>query len=966
MNEGESIMNKKRFYTGKNQDGVALIFALAMLALLLIMLIGFLASSILEQRIAYSYRDDVGSRLLVRSALVRVKSLLKASDEYPDDLLYMRAGAPEVSGKPDIIAPIVSMTSDAERTTGEPSGNDTAYKALKPLLKKYFGPNKAETADDVADKWEWTNFFPSNVSMFYPNWIYYYSDPQATGNNRRITGRMAYVAVPNMGINLSLLKGEGTERLGKEFAELSSEAFLTNSGKNTLNRFANWLSVDVLMGGDGLYRKENETSKIKFDNVDEENFHSGKLGAKIEGSTSDWGKEKAFSTLFLTTSESGFVSNGHKFDIAKFSKSGGAVKLFESYTSEDTWRDFFSTNFDLTGDALSQVAANAKDYVDADHLPSTSLGDLTDWKNETPTYAGNEKTPYINQIVPAFEVKADYTVTSVRKNVLQTTYTQKVNFTVKGKVFAELINIYSDAPEGKGVPAKLVLKNLTVKLNRTAQIGRVVAGLMVPTGTNIPNAEITLTADTVELPVSSVSAKSYATFNNDDFVTFSGSIPALSVSSDHVTLLGCPTLDVSFDLAGVEFDRAVLVNSDNEGLDFVGKLELDGMPKQFIGRSLTTNPETNMPQMNTDNAWEFGSSDISKTARAHVNFEVADPRFNLASDQWKSEWQSEMSALTDAVPSAFDFGQKNSDAEAANDKLTEEKDLETDNDPVKLSTAYIRNAPMQSLSELGLIHRAKPWQTFNLRSTPADPDLTSTLAVDAKLSYLNDAIILERYLMKLDEPTMNVNYPANMTGALAPLTTNLKYRAYRADDTASELSADAQKELRSWLANKCYQASSNDPKSDSSEKYNRYVRRSEMVNVITDWALNGNKSPWKGKGSDAALEEIVARIVPHVRFGEMFEYYTVFAVAQTIKDMGGTVYRNDANGKLKKFDNAKFGEMDENDIITSETFLVARLRRTISCKNEEGKYNKSCLWGRHQKGCTKTITVLESYTLNMD
>ena len=48
-----------------SEDGVALIFALAMLALLLIMLIGFLASSILEQRIAYSYRDDVGSKLLV-------------------------------------------------------------------------------------------------------------------------------------------------------------------------------------------------------------------------------------------------------------------------------------------------------------------------------------------------------------------------------------------------------------------------------------------------------------------------------------------------------------------------------------------------------------------------------------------------------------------------------------------------------------------------------------------------------------------------------------------------------------------------------------------------------------------------------------------------------------------------------------------------------------------------------------
>jgi hypothetical protein len=52
---------------------------------------------------------------------------------------------------------------------------------------------------------------------------------------------------------------------------------------------------------------------------------------------------------------------------------------------------------------------------------------------------------------------------------------------------------------------------------------------------------------------------SYATFNSD--VTLVGNIPTLNISSDHVTVLGNPTLDVSFDLTGVEFERAVLVNS---------------------------------------------------------------------------------------------------------------------------------------------------------------------------------------------------------------------------------------------------------------------------------------------------------------------------------------------------------------------------------------------------------------------
>ena len=56
----------------------------------------------------------------------------------------------------------------------------------------------------------------------------------------------------------------------------------------------------------------------------------------------------------------------------------------------------------------------------------------------------------------------------------------------------------------------------------------------------------------------------------------------------------------------------------------------------------------------------------------------------------------------------------------------------------------------------------------------------------------------------------------------------------------------------------------------------------------------------------------------------------------------------------------KDGKLDYYDKITSETFLVARLRRELTeCKNYA-----SCRQGVHGQECKFKITVIESYTLN--
>ena len=135
-----------------------------------------------------------------------------------------------------------------------------------------------------------------------------------------------------------------------------------------------------------------------------------------------------------------------------------------------------------------------------------------------------------------------------------------------------------------------------------------------------------------------------------------------------------------------------------------------------------------------------------------------DPRQNLNEDDWylcgtavqgdsDTLWKEVMCVkspsgavtgeankrLTDTDPKPthpFDPG-KASDVDAS--KYDPEKNVDS-NGPAwgdatnHLSTAYIRNAPMQSLWELGVIHRGAAWQTLNLKAAgaPKDPSSPAT------------------------------------------------------------------------------------------------------------------------------------------------------------------------------------------------------------------------------------------------
>ena len=391
-----------RFLINKrsSEDGVALIFSLAMLALLLIMLIGFLASSILEQRIAYSYRDDVGSRLLVRSALVHARRQLTAST---DDLLWMRNGSPDER----VIAPIVSLNPGATTSSGEPSGTVTnsnangnpryAYNALKPLLKKYFGPDAQPSGtQSVESDWHWRNWLPTGAgapAMHYPEWIYYYQRSQNgtyNGNADFLTGRLAYVIVPNLGINLNTLGAGTLTRHGVDFEELPRTAFITAAGENLLTRFNNWLSPDIMLGKMGLYSSSNSNGNFNFAQLDTEKFFSGNLGGVL-GSDDTPGNYREFATLFLNCDERDFSHTG--YDKTSRSRTGTAQQSLPTAAVHSTWKTFLTGNFSMSDLQADQVAANIVDYIDTNSEPCSDV-EAVNWNTTAthPTYTGNGHT----------------------------------------------------------------------------------------------------------------------------------------------------------------------------------------------------------------------------------------------------------------------------------------------------------------------------------------------------------------------------------------------------------------------------------------------------------------------------------------------------------------------------------------------------------------------------------------------
>lgn len=919
--------------------GVALIIALAVLALLLVLLIAFLASTILEHRIAYNQSSQVASRLAVRSALTRAQFQLK---NYGDDLAWIRT---EDNADNKVIAPLVSCSGTLSSAKTKPDAATCAMSALRPLLENYLTVR---------------NYFPhadaSGTSDYYPQWIDL-TVSAGGGTVPRLTGRYAYVVLPNLGIAPAWMGTGSTARSGgADFRELplTGLGFLTSAGITRVTSLNRWLSFELLTGGKGIYDSsdyyDTTTVKNEFHTSTVENWELAGLYFTPDAQTfaekrpdSSWRPHKGSERMNLRLKK--FVAS----DLATLTGSSGLFADFDSAVRD-------------------QVAANLIDYTDTGDVPTSNVAPA-DWKTTTthPAYTGNECTPYINQIVPMVEVKAEYSVPQVAPPLApETRYSvmREVKVTYCGDLLVELINIYPKNFSG-GDGGTVFIKDLKITGKVTLAEGAGGGGGV----STLKEANFTLEGDFTTKTVASIGQRTYVAVSlpDDASIRTFKTLFTHSYADLYDDLENLPKWYVTATVDSVQFDRAVL--------------EWDGANVDYVkGSSRTPSDKIFINQGDAD-CFQSASTDASvqetRNGSAYLSYEVIDPRCNLQStdDFWSfsSKMTDKFVLMTANVPN-YEARNTNTPSDAKNTDPTEEKDLEPEKDPVYLSTAYIRNGAMHSPWELALIHRGTPWQTINLKSAlhPLDADYDSK-----KGSYLNDAVLLERVCFADSAAKkFNIDLPAQHESAFGVLTKGLAYHdpasnlvsvdsalAVTGDGTVVLSDAEA-KDLAKWIANKCYDAGGADPAASTAKCYQRYLHRGMLANVIMDWARNGT-SPFKSKPlKEAHLSELVGKIAPLTRCGDTYEYFTVYAVGQSIKDFGGTnkFYKYDSDGKLiNTQESAEFGKFDEGiDQITAQTYLVARIRREIvSCKGEE-----CCKLGLHDPGCTFKLTVLESYTLD--
>ena len=433
-------MNKRQYFRDNtSESGVALVFALAMLALLLIMLIGFLASAIFEQRIAYNQSGQSITRTIARSALARASNVLAVyENDIADEIPAFAGYADDNSGselKADTVRRMVPVSS-ANTTDITTMDNAEADTIIKKLLKQQ-GLNADNYYWDKDNKPQWV---PMIVSV-----------PAGASQQKHITGRFAYTIIPNLGIEANLLnKAEPTKRIGGKYEELPFSGLeLANTNWSRIFNKSKWMSLDMLGSRYVLGNSGNNPWKTYLDSADKarEDFREKEATTFME-----------VVNTFLTSDQDRLTNyDDGRIDLAEIGTQANADKVADLIASDS--------------DTKKQIAANIVDYVDTNNTPTSDVA-ASSWLTSSthPTFAGNEKTPYINQIVPAISLTATYSRTYTDTGNFfnrQRTYVQKLsNMKIRGKVYVELINIYPQSLKAK----KVVLKGLKVTFKDTGII----------------------------------------------------------------------------------------------------------------------------------------------------------------------------------------------------------------------------------------------------------------------------------------------------------------------------------------------------------------------------------------------------------------------------------------------------------------------------------------------------------------
>ena len=911
----------------KSQKGVALLFALGILGLLLVMALGFATNSIFDQMIANNNGNSSSARTIAQSGLERVRNMLQNYAEKIRDM----TGANNFTAD-GIYGYSHSGDTSVLRTNAltDPGNSDT--------LKDFFSSYLYTPANWV------TNSMGNNI-----NWIYLKADG-------KLAGRMSYIILNRADLDPGKLVSSAIDeasasggnpaplekRLGVDASEINLFSInpdplvetpaitqavagkfnYTGTGlggefngnswidlpflfyrfgfnpsnaadKALMTKFTRWFVCNSQNSPEAYWVDLNGDNKITSD----EQFHRFNL-ARTDWSAFITSANDMYEKILLDANHDGTP------DFNPAAAPGSTIMHYTSTASDGygiPWLAFFGYDkngaaytgadltemkgtFSLVADRRRQIAANLVEYCMPPPITATdthsAISDSTDWLTTAPKFTGNMKTPYINEIGGHVQVKSTILANLPKYNI---------SIDLKFWLYSELINIYATAwPRlPSSAPASTLRLNVTGSFIYDYNIGKVAP---------VTDVTVPINLDVDAFSWSGGAGLGYGT--SIDVVTAVPSSPVgetIPIIDNNV-----PGGLVKAIISNVRFtiNRAVLYEpgTPNVFYDYAG----------INQTSTLASLQSYTPTASDLSAMADGTT-ISDTKDGWFSFETEDPRQNLnpgSTGDWTAQTANvdnlNNPAVWTAIPGAPVLGKVNTNSSPAGHANVDVEPV-TVTDPVNgnMSTAFIRNGPMVSPWELGFIHRGAKWQTLNLHEYDVNKaknyvaGATNIIPGGGKYSDTianggGDANILDQIKMNSSAS----NYKVDLNNEFQDPDTLLSNRyivfyalfkniksgssmtntAPGIDDATATAVSDAN--IGSIITGII-------SRTVTGATTNTYKTRAQVVNDIA--AVEPILTTYNSK---AKKDEIIGKMINLVDFDS---YYTVILVVQTIKDVGGPV-----------------------------------------------------------------------------
>ena len=835
-----------RQYRSSGERGVALFFALGILAVLIVVVLMFANRARTDLKIASAYANSGQARHLAESALSR--ALIQLQKNTANTFYFYSS-----------------------------SINDS---------------NNVNTVD-----WLWkigTSEFP--VGQNNPMRWQYVKAP--IDGQEQIIGRFAYHAIGfnPMDLNALLIHQKGlcgdaetigggtcafcTKRLGRSVAELNFDPtpFTTAFTKDILNgKGVVFPHFDYLKFALNLQDKKdiaaiNERFAIGLgDSMKElDVWQADKDGTKFfqrfNLNRTDW---DSITVDDIVTTPSSSVLTAIEAD-KKSADFKNILWLAKWNDTEGGWSS--------PGAKAKQIAANLINYNRSYDKDVVSNIAPENWGSTTPEYTGNKRTWYINETMLNLSAQPFVDGPHVVKDADGNFRYQYWNLRliVKLQLATEIINMYKDVYGGTGTNEELLqfLKyygkvSFNYKKNSYTLNGNDVNKTQTESSyewdlSKVINANETVNADSIRQSDWSI---------NGNYKM--KSIIDAGTGNNHLSK---------------ELDLGSYAQNTNEPLHYQDVFKLSNIKLEEL--KIVLSDIINNSRKNVDYAHVSGErlggdgggiKDLSGDGLVDLldlSFQVSDARHNLLPACWEEKGGIGASKLNEKNTFNVDSDNPNNDKEIYDDPTAG-----------KISTAYIRHGQMESLWELGAIHRAAPWQTINLKKPSPEGTLTEATA---DFSDVGGGKYRDGDFMLLDHVTFRSSDDANSKAKgqfgkinlVGPLSIK-KFSWFALFDGAKEMKAYN----ATPSADNLYDVTdiySNLDAAIASVNSGNLFRRSDIFRT-TNPNFWGQFIPSSCE-TDVSQEERICRFINLTKVhNQGFDSAVVVVLAQSIKDVGGGV-----------------------------------------------------------------------------